>query len=538
MHFKDDRRNTDRIEKPTMVIMKSLKIFLKRFRHGLIWSMLIGVFALVLSTLIAVFDPYRLLLNWKLVMVEGGEAFELWKTPQAAVYVKVYIFNVTNHEEFLAGIDKKLRFQEVGPYIYREKMEHNNITFNDNGTFTITPGFSLRWVPELNTVTEDDVLILPNIALLGFANFFADTSLITRMSVNLLIHQTKSTAFLRQTVKEFLFNYDSPLVSIGHKFLPSWISFDKLGILDRMYDLTGDSTTIFTGSDDVSKSGTIDNYNGRPYLPHWPSPPCNQVSGSSDGTKFPSMSSNDTEVLFFSKTICRAIPMVRSSELIIHDGIPVHKYIFKNGSFDNGADNPENKCFCRYNKCLKSGLMDVTDCSYGFPIALSAPHFYKSDPSLLNAVEGLNPVEKLHESHFLINQESGTPTQMYLRMQINIPVGEVSTMANSERFSNLVVPLVWSEIAFDTLPRHLLIRFFVYLNFGPIFFVVLKYLLLVVGVAFVTLTVITSLYMTIDNELEYRESSAWRHENQTLMDGVQRRDATRTDTDTRRPTRR
>lgn len=45
-------------------------------------------------------------------------------------------------------------------------MEHNNITFNDNGTFTITPGFSLRWVPELNTVTEDDVLILPNIALL------------------------------------------------------------------------------------------------------------------------------------------------------------------------------------------------------------------------------------------------------------------------------------------------------------------------------------------------------------------------------------
>jgi len=45
-------------------------------------------------------------------------------------------------------------------------MEHNNITFNNNGTFTLTPGFSLRWAPELNTATEDDVLILPNIALL------------------------------------------------------------------------------------------------------------------------------------------------------------------------------------------------------------------------------------------------------------------------------------------------------------------------------------------------------------------------------------
>jgi len=98
--------------------------------------------------------------------------------------------------------------------------------------------------------------------------------------------------------------------------------------VSQMYDLTGDSTTIFTGSDDVSKSGTIDNYNGRPYLPHWPSPPCNKVSGSSDGTKFPSMSSNDTEVLFFSKTICRAIPMVRTYLLLESEDPKVIYFFF------------------------------------------------------------------------------------------------------------------------------------------------------------------------------------------------------------------
>lgn len=32
---------------------------------------------------------------------------------------------------------------------------------------------------------------------------------------------------------------------------------------------------------------------------------------------------------------------------------------------DNGAVNPENKCFCRQGYCLKSGLIDVTDCYYG-----------------------------------------------------------------------------------------------------------------------------------------------------------------------------
>ena len=32
---------------------------------------------------------------------------------------------------------------------------------------------------------------------------------------------------------------------------------------------------------------------------------------------------------------------------------------------DNGAINPENKCFCRNGRCLKPGLIDVTDCYYG-----------------------------------------------------------------------------------------------------------------------------------------------------------------------------
>lgn len=50
---------------------------------------------------------------------------------------------------------------------------------------------------------------------------------------------------------------------------------------------------------------------------------------------------------------------------MIHDGLPVYKYIFKNGSLDNGAENPDNKCFCRKNNCMKPGLIDVTDCYYG-----------------------------------------------------------------------------------------------------------------------------------------------------------------------------
>lgn len=72
------------------------------------------------------------------------------------------------------------------------------------------------------------------IFLQSFASVMADSSLITRMAVNLLIHQTKSQPFIKQTAKEFMFGYESPLVTLGNKFLPSWIAFDKLGLIDRV----------------------------------------------------------------------------------------------------------------------------------------------------------------------------------------------------------------------------------------------------------------------------------------------------------------
>lgn len=62
----------------------------------------------------------------------------------------------------------------------------------------------------------------------------SEASMITRMGVNLLIRQTKSQPFIEQTAKEFMFGYESTLVTIGNKFLPSWIVFDKLGLIDRV----------------------------------------------------------------------------------------------------------------------------------------------------------------------------------------------------------------------------------------------------------------------------------------------------------------
>lgn len=97
---------------------------------------------------------------------------------------------------------------------------------------------------------------------------------------------------------------------------------------------------------------------------------------------------------------------VRVGEDTVVNGLAATRYEFEQNALDNGEINEKNKCFCRQGECLPRGLIDVTDCYYGFPIALSYPHFMGTDPKVSNMSEGSKPDPKKHESYFMINRVS------------------------------------------------------------------------------------------------------------------------------------
>ena len=69
-------------------------------------------------------------------------------------------------------------------------------------------------------------------------------SFFTRMGINLLAGQTKSEGLVAMTAREFMFGYQSTMVTLGNKFMPSWIKFDRLGLIDRVRPISR-TTTIF-----------------------------------------------------------------------------------------------------------------------------------------------------------------------------------------------------------------------------------------------------------------------------------------------------
>lgn len=64
-----------------------------------------------------------------------------------------------------------------------------------------------------------------------------DASYFTRWPLNLLIKQTNARPIVKMTAKEFMFGYESTLVTLGNNVMPSWIKFDKLGLIDRVIKL-------------------------------------------------------------------------------------------------------------------------------------------------------------------------------------------------------------------------------------------------------------------------------------------------------------
>ncbi|KAL1139374.1 hypothetical protein AAG570_006358 [Ranatra chinensis] len=352
------------------------------------------------------------------------------------------------------------------------------------------PVHPLTFVPELSNGTEDDFLMLPNIALLSFAQLLSKSSFLTRMGINMLIKQTNAQPLVNMTAKEFMFGYDSTLVSLGNKFLPSWIKFNKLGLIDRMYDFEGDRSTTFTGTTNIKLSGLLDTYNGLRYLPQWEFP-CNNVTGASDGTKFNSLIGKNQTLLFFRKSLCRSMQLIKVGEEMVN-GLPGYRYHFKNNSLDNGEFEETNKCFCT-DRCLPAGLLDVKACYYGFPIALSYPHFYQSDERLVDDVDGINPSQEAHETYFVINDESGLPLNLSVKMQINMAFGDISGIANVKRFSNKVLPMLWTDITMASLPPSMIRRFYLYLQVGPVVQALATYLFLIGGISFILLSIACAL---------------------------------------------
>uniref|UniRef100_A0A1B6DV03 Scavenger receptor class B member 1 n=1 Tax=Clastoptera arizonana TaxID=38151 RepID=A0A1B6DV03_9HEMI len=179
--------------------------------RGTFLTLVCGLFAVTLGSVLLVLNPFDILFKMKVRFSEGSETFELWRQPPVQLNLKVYLFNVTNKDDFLSGKDDKLKFEQVGPYVYSEHMSHANVSFNSNNTMSSIPLHPLTYVPELSNGSEDDLVIMPNIAMLSIAHVVRD-NFWTRSMLNMFIKTHDAQFLVEMTAKEFMFGYRSTIL--------------------------------------------------------------------------------------------------------------------------------------------------------------------------------------------------------------------------------------------------------------------------------------------------------------------------------------
>ncbi|KAL3280405.1 hypothetical protein HHI36_017887 [Cryptolaemus montrouzieri] len=461
-----------------------------------------------------------------LTLSPGSIYFYLWSVPPYKVYINLYLFTVTNQEKFMNG-EEKLFVKEVGPYCYQEILYNTNATFNPNGTITYIPVRQLKFIPERSVGdVKTDRVITPNIPLIGISAMLRDSSMFTNLGFTMVSNTANSKSFLNITIEEYLFGYDDLLVKLANTALPTWINFERFGILDRIFALDNASNVITMTTDykkeppqnpmykpeEIKRNFYVQEFNGSPGLHHWgyqdvegnetneANSRCNFIGGSYDGTVFPSDLTLNHEFNLYRRAFCRPVASKAVKEVVV-DGMEGVEFSAKEGFLDEPSVNPDNACYCKNGKdCLPKGIASVSPCYYDIPITISQPHFLNGAPYLQKQVNGLSPNKSKHDLVFILHKRMGLPLKGNLRIQINLDVGETKYNSKTTIFNNLHIPLCWLELNVDEIPLILKIASRFAYDIGPVVQEILKFCLAIFGAAMISTSALWLLQTSKINE--------------------------------------
>lgn len=391
----------------------------------------------------------------KIPLKEGTDTFNAWVDPgkNADIYLQFFFFDVRNAYEVVNYGDKPI-LVEKGPYSYIERKVKQNITVHPNGTISYYEVRTMIFDPKTSKGRESDEITTLNIPIVGIIDLIANEySFIKTIVEGVLIWFRDDSLFKTLTVKQLLWGYEDPLLRAIKEavdranvtFQNKTFSFDDRFGLFYGKNLSNDGLyTIYSGTTDVNKINTINNWNGLELLPYWKTRYANMINGT-DGTLFhPHMKTSEV-IQLFSTDICRSLNLTYEKDIEVK-GITVHRFIPPPYLFGSVEQNPNNIGFCYPDRsyCLKAGVLRMSACQKGAPVIASQPHFYQGDESYINAVVGLNPNKENHETYLDVEPNTGVVMSAGKRIQLNVGVQNVSHIRDSRNIHGfLIFPLMW-----------------------------------------------------------------------------------------------
>jgi len=399
-------------------------------------------------------ELFTTIYNAELVLQPESASFPMWRDIPP-LQARIHLFNVTNAKD-VTEKGHLPKVEEIGPFVFYESHHKTGIHWNANNTITYKQIRTWHYAPELSVGDLDtEITILNPIAASIGEMLRTKIPKALHLGTNWLLKAKREQVFVTQKVGDILFNgFDDPFLTfmedfkmIIEPFVPDGAFMDKFGFF---YNRNGSDWVdgvfnMFTGHEDNSLVGKVHAWN---YSTHGLFPgECGVVKGGAGEFYPPRL--NKTYIDLFSNDLCRSIRFNYNTTAYPF-GIHSYEYIADASMFANGTENPDNACYNPQDVFLPSGVYNTSICRFGAPVFVSQPHFLFADSYYRNRVMGLNPDQNKHRTFMRIEPESGVPTQVSAKFQLNVLMDSVPDVDMFENLPRSFVPVMWYENAANT----------------------------------------------------------------------------------------
>ncbi|KAM7346224.1 scavenger receptor class B member 1 [Cochliomyia hominivorax] len=381
--------------------------------------------------------------------------------------LKVYLFNVTNSEEFLSGNDTRLKVEEVGPIVYHIQ-GHNEILHQSRESLTYRKIRYRETAFDPESSVSPDILnqtvILPNLVLLGAAAKLHDWVFLVRHAFSAVT--ANESVFLKKSINYFLWDFKLPALDMLSNYVPNIVS--NCGMLYNALREKKEEYNVRIGTESgMENFFRVNTLNNKTYFLERGTKMNRGIKSDDycpvklddafDNSIFPPFLEPGRDFNIVAIESCRTLNM-RYRGIVEEMGLKSYYYTV--------GDNVNTTGCLDYSMGIKlpKGLFDVSKCLFNdVPSAFSAPHFYNTEYNYSQHYEGFNPNQHDHEAHIILEPITGIPIEEKYRFQSNIPMPDMKGYNKDlQKFSNMIIPSFWYEYDLDDLPS--IIQFLIKFN--------------------------------------------------------------------------
>lgn len=409
----------------------------KKVKCTIISSASVGILLLLIPLLAIILDPIGMAIRYGTAVKNGTFLYNIFQSEISGTRMSLFVFNITNSERFITGVDPKLKMEEVGPFTYVETRRNGDIEMNEEDEdLWFTPYMTVRFLPEESIGNPEEMRVtVPNLAYMSATSLLRNYPYLIRSGFNILARQLRSTIITNLDANSFLWGYPDPLIGLANRVAPGLIYFDRLGIIDRLYD----NNTLYrmkmsVKHEDKFSVKLLKRYlRSKPFALQVPLESYN-FTNTYEGASFPPGLTRQTPLNVYRIGVCRVLNLEFHEEMQMDYGPMAWAYKISNETFNRD---------CGFGVC---GMLDLSNCTFGIPIALSRTHFLNSDPRLYEKIDGMRPDPKKHDSTFVVDPKMGLELATQLSLQLNMVLGDISFSSSGNRFSNMTVPIAYIQV--------------------------------------------------------------------------------------------